>query len=146
MIVINAYAFISSLWGSENMRILLADDDPKIHLIVKLWLQRNKHQVDSVNNGVEALEKIKQEKYDCLITDVNMPLMKGVDLIKAALPLENQPPLIILMTSRCDLGELKAEIDSAQVHLFNKPFSPASLAELIENLSTKQEEVSNVRS
>ncbi len=123
------------------MKILLADDDPKIHLIVKMWLQRNNHMVESAINGVVALDMIKQNDYHCLITDVNMPMMKGVDLIKAVQLLPNQPELIILMTSRCDLEELKAQVDSANVHLFNKPFSPAALTELIENLSQQKEKI-----
>ena len=127
------------------MKILLADDDPKIHLIVKMWLRRNNHLVESANHGVEALDMIKKSDYDCLITDVNMPMLKGVDLIKAVQQLSNQPKLIILMTSRCDLAKLKAQVNSPDVHLFNKPFSPAALSELIENLSQQKEEMHGSR-
>ena len=114
------------------MRILLADDDPKIHLIIKLWLSRNGHEVESAYNGREALDKLQNENFDGLITDVNMPLMKGVDLVNAIRQLPHQPALKILLTSRCDLNQLHEQIDLPGVHLFNKPFSPAALADLIE--------------
>ncbi len=116
------------------MKILLADDDPFIHHIVTLWLNRNGHEVSNAHNGLEALAKLKESSFDVLITDVNMPLMKGIDLVKEVLQLPKRPDLIVVLTSRCDTGQLKKELNNPQVHLFNKPFSPAVLAELIERL------------
>lgn len=116
------------------MKILLADDDPFIHHIVTLWLNRNGHEVSNVHNGLEALAKLKKDSFDVLITDVNMPLMKGIDLVKEVLQLPQRPDLIVVLTSRCDTGQLKKDLNNPQVHLFNKPFSPAVLTELIERL------------
>jgi len=117
------------------MKLLFADDDAKLHLIVRLWLEKNAMKMDSVFNGQEALRQLESQTYDGLITDVNMPLLNGIELVQKTLALPNCPALIILLTSRCDLGELKEEIDSSRVHLFNKPFSPAKLLELIQKLS-----------
>ena len=117
------------------MKILLADDDTKIHLIVKMWLGKNGHDVDSAYNGQEALEKLTNSDYECLITDVNMPLMKGFELVNAVDNLPNKPELIVMLTSRCDVKELEQQVKDVGVHLFNKPFSPAVLADLIENLA-----------
>jgi len=119
------------------MKILLADDDSKIHLIVQLWLRRNGHDVVSVYNGRDALTKLREGDFDGLITDVNMPLLKGVDLVKQTLLLPLVPRMIIVLTSRCDLAQLKQDLDDPRVHIFNKPFSPSALAELIESLSRK---------
>ena len=119
------------------MRILLADDDTKIHVIVRMWLEKKGHCVDSVNNGKDALTALKNTAFDILITDVNMPLLNGVDLVKETLYLESSPKLIILLTSRCDNEQLKNHFASPKVHLHNKPFSPAALTELIETLSEK---------
>jgi len=116
------------------MKILLADDDPFIHHIVTLWLNQNGHEVSNVYNGLEALAKLKEGGFEGLITDVNMPLMKGIDLVKEVLQLPQRPDLIVVLTSRCDTGQLKKELNNSHVHLFNKPFSPAALTELIERL------------
>ncbi|MBN1765013.1 MAG: response regulator [Sedimentisphaerales bacterium] len=121
------------------MKILLADDDRRLHLVVKMWLERNGHEVTSVFNGSEALEKLEAEPFDGLITDVNMPLMKGMDLVKEVLQLPEKPELIIVLTSRCDMKEIEQDINSDLVHHFNKPFSPSALAELIEQLSQRKE-------
>ena len=117
------------------MKILLADDDSKIHIVVQLWLNRNGHDVDNAQNGREALAQLQQQHYDVLIADVNMPLMNGVELVRAALELPDTPALIMVLTSRCDTAELKREIGSDRVHLFNKPFSPQALIDMIEELS-----------
>ena len=118
------------------MRILLADDDPKIHTIIELWLERNGHEVSAAKNGEHALEMLSSEHFDGLITDVNMPLMRGIDLVKHVLTLDDQPDIMIVLTSRCDLGELGKGVDSPKVHFFNKPFSPKALADLIEEVAS----------
>ena len=120
------------------MNILLADDDSKIHLIVQLWLKKNGHLVHFAQNGKQALEKLQQIPCDVLITDVNMPFVNGVELVKAALQLPEAPNLIIVMTSRCDIAQLRCEIHSQKVHLLNKPFSPKTLADLIEDFAARK--------
>ena len=113
------------------MKILFADDDSKLHLIVRLWLEKSGLEMDSAFNGQDALRQLQDKDYDGLITDVNMPLINGIELIQKAVELPNCPELIILLTSRCDLGQLKEQIDVSRVQIFNKPFSPAKLLELI---------------
>ena len=122
------------------MRILLADDDTKIHVIVRMWLEKKGHRIDSVNKGKDALTSLKNTAFDILITDINMPLLNGVDLVKETLHLETSPKLIILLTSRCDNEQLKNHFASPKVHLHNKPFSPAALTELIETLCEKNQQ------
>jgi len=117
------------------MKLLFAEDDSKLHIIVKLWLEKNGMEMDSAFNGQDALSQLQTGSYDGLITDVNMPILNGIELIQEVLRLPNCPALIIMLTSRCDLGQLKEEVDFSRVHLFNKPFSPAKLLDLINKLS-----------
>ena len=116
------------------MKILLADDDVKIHTVVRLWLGNQGHQLHSAYDGAQALEMLSREHFDGLISDVNMPLIRGDDLIGKVLELPDVPSLIIMLTSRCDVDKLSQQISSPRVHLFNKPFSPSALVELIDQL------------
>ena len=120
------------------MNILLADDDSKIHLIIRMWLQNQGHEVTCTANGRSALEILEQTSYDCLITDINMPLMSGIELIEKALKLSNSPKTIVVMTSRCDAEQIKSRLDNPKVHVFNKPFSPKILTELISNIEEQK--------
>ena len=117
------------------MRILLADDDPKLQVIMQLWLRRGGHEIEAVLNGQEALDRLQKRRFDGLITDVNMPLLSGVELVKSVLQLPAKPGLIVMLTSRCDTAELTQDINSDRVHILTKPFSPAALAELVEKLN-----------
>jgi len=122
------------------MRILLADDDTKIHVIVRMWLEKKGHCVDCVNNSKDALTALENTAFDILIADVNMSLLSGIDLVKEALSLESSPELIILLTSRCDNEQLENHFASPRVHLHNKPFRPAALTELIATLSANNQQ------
>ena len=118
------------------MKILLADDDVKIHTVVRLWLGNHGHEVHSAYDGAQALQMISQEHFDGLISDVNMPIMRGNDLVGKVLELSDGPELIILLTSRCDMDQLAEQIGSGRVHPFTKPFSPSALVELIDQLGS----------
>ena len=61
-------------------RILLADDQPHILRVIRLALARDGHEIEAVGDGRSALEKARAERYDVLITDVEMPHMDGMTL------------------------------------------------------------------
>ncbi len=113
------------------MNVLFVDDDPILHGIVKLWLTKNGHDMRGADNGKEALACLEAHACDVLITDVNMPLMNGIELVKETLKRSSPPGLIIVLTSRCDLPQLAEEVASSHVQLFNKPFNPGKLIDLI---------------
>ena len=119
------------------MKILLAEDDSHMRQILQLWLEQKGHHVESVENGRKALTYLQNHKYDILITDVNMPLINGVDLVDQVLEYPRQPELIILLTSRCDIQQLQKRFDDSRVHFFSKPFSPVLLTDKIEKLGTR---------
>ena len=115
------------------MNILLADDDSNIHAVMRLWLGRYGHQTESAFNGQEALAKLQAANFDALITDVNMPLINGIELVKAALDLPAPPQRIVILTSRCDIGALRRQMNDPKVQVLSKPFNPTELIQLVEN-------------
>lgn len=65
------------------MKILLVDDHKIVRSVLGNHLKEQvSPDVDEANNGVEAIIKIKKEKYDLVITDINMPKMDGIELMK----------------------------------------------------------------
>lgn len=113
------------------MLILFVDDDPILHGIMKLWLNRHQHEMVSCLNGREACDQMRQQAFDVLITDVNMPMMNGIELVNATCEMAQTPELVIMLTSRCDLKDLRSKLRRDDIHLFNKPFSPQSVIDLI---------------
>ncbi len=81
--------------------ILIVDDSATMLLSVKTTLEMNGFRVETANDGVRALDKLKGGmKPDLIITDINMPNMGGVDLIKntRALPGLRFLPILTLTT------------------------------------------------
>ena len=63
-------------------RILCVDDEPKILKFLEAILVKNEYEVILAENGEEALEKIKKERIDLILSDVTMPQMDGFELCR----------------------------------------------------------------
>lgn len=65
---------------ARSMDILVAEDDPVNRLTIRSLLQKQGHRVMCVNNGQQALEALQLRYFDCLITDIQMPVMDGTEV------------------------------------------------------------------
>lgn len=82
------------------LRVLYADDLRPLRELMSLMLQREKHEVESVENGSEALARLSGSPagYDLLITDHHMPRLNGLELVRRARALD-YPGKIIVFSS-----------------------------------------------
>ena len=113
-------------------KILVVEDDQHIRRIISMWLERNGHEVLTAEDGVLALELIRTEAPDLLVTDVNMPKMSGIELLETVRRegLLDRPAIIL--TSRCDQREIEVRLSKLRASIHPKPFSPLRLVEAIE--------------
>ncbi len=79
-----------------KLKILLADDVEELAEAVGAMLEHNDYDVDIVYNGKDALDKAKQEKYNCIVLDVMMPIIDGVEVVKKIRKLNIKTPIILL--------------------------------------------------
>ena len=102
--------------------ILVADDEPSLRDFVERALQYAGYGVDVVCDGMDALVKLKERKYDLLLTDIVMPEMDGIALsLKAA---KDYPDMkILLMTGYADQKQRAHNIDVLVHEVVSKPFS-----------------------
>ena len=105
-------------------KILIADDEPHVSLILKQFLERAGYQVSTALNGEQALAKIDSDMPDIIITDVQMPKMNGIQLCEV---IQQEKPqlqnLIIMMTSRTD-SEIRTWAEAyPYIELMEKPLS-----------------------
>lgn len=126
--------------------IVVAEDEVHIARVVTLWLKRSGHVVHEGNNGRAALELARQHRPELLITDVNMPAMDGIELVRAC-AVEGLPTVgTIVLTSRCDQAEIGVLLQGLDVVLHPKPFSPSKLTMEVERLLSRGEQrVATVR-
>ncbi|HIJ81700.1 MAG TPA: response regulator [Desulfuromonadales bacterium] len=78
-------------------RILVIDDEPDICFILKTFLTRDGHTVDTAENGKLGIQLTEVNDYDLVVTDMIMPEMDGLEVI-AALKARPQAPRIIALT------------------------------------------------
>ena len=105
--------------------ILLVDDDTNVLLTLAIALRRRGHEVTVAQNGWQALNLLRREAFEFLISDVKMPGMTGIELAERASDLPNTP--IIVLTSALDIN---IEDVPAQ-HFLPKPLDVAKLGEVV---------------
>ncbi len=115
--------------------ILTADDSPSIQQMVRLTLESQDHEVTTVDDGLPALEAAKEEEFDLIITDINMPNMGGFELIKALrkLPDHQMTPILCLTTESSDSYKKLGKEAGANGWII-KPFDPSDLQKMVSRL------------
>ena len=115
-------------------RILIADDDAHIARVLGMWLERHGHLVTMVANGEAALKVIEREPVDLIISDMNMPVLDGVGLVRAVRTMLDSNVPIVVLTARCDQEALVQELDNFGAKVYPKPFLPSQLVVEINQL------------
>lgn len=118
-------------------RILVAEDDPHILRLISMWLQRQQHEVIEARNGMMARDLIREQAVDVLVSDVNMPGIDGVELIRTVVPEGGVRLGVVVLTNRWDHGEIRDQLAEWDVHVLPKPFSPSKLSELVQALTSE---------
>jgi len=115
--------------------ILAVDDSASIRQMVSFTIKGAGYDVVEANDGVDALAKAKTQKFDLVITDVNMPNMDGISLIKELRALANYKFTPMLMLTTESSADKKTEGKSAgATGWIVKPFNPDQLLTTIKKV------------
>ena len=114
-------------------KILLVDDEIEITEINKRYLEQGGYDIDIANDGKEALEKYKRNKYSLIITDIMMPNMDGYDLISEVQYLDAEPPFLFITAKTTEPDKIYALSMGADDYIV-KPFSPRELVLRVRNI------------
>ena len=135
---------------SSPIKILIADDEPDIVEIISFHLEKAGYIVASAKDGSEAIEKVKQFQPDCIILDIMMPKMDGVEACRQirAMP-ELVNTFIIFLTARTEEYSEIAAFDGGADDYIQKPIKPRALMSRISALfrrdSKKKNESSQIK-
>jgi len=106
-------------------RILVVDDDPQIRRVMRVTLTGQSYEVDDVKSGEAALEKLRDERFDLVLLDMNMPGMGGLEACRA---IRGQSEVAIIMLTVRDTDSDKVEaLDAGADDYVTKPFNPPEL-------------------
>ena len=119
----------------SELKILLVDDDEGIRKSFSTLLVKRGYKVDAKSSGHEAINCIKKSKYNILLTDLKMPNMTGIELLKEARKID--PDLgVIIMTGYGEIASYLEAMDMGAVEYLNKPVNTNDLEIIISKLTS----------
>jgi two-component system, OmpR family, KDP operon response regulator KdpE len=103
-------------------RILVVDDDPQIRRVMRVTLTGHGYEVDDVKSGEAALEKLRDQRFDLVLLDMNMPGIGGLETCRA---IRGQSEVAIIMLTVRDTEVDKVEaLDAGADDYVTKPYKP----------------------
>jgi signal transduction histidine kinase/CheY-like chemotaxis protein len=123
----------------QQLRILVAEDNPVNQEIVVAVLQSDGHSVDVVENGLEAITALKDLEYDLVLMDVHMPEMDGIAATSVIRDLDSDVSNIpiIALTADAMVGDREKYIAAGMDGYVSKPFEPHQLNAMIQNVTMR---------
>jgi len=106
-------------------RILLVDDEPQIRRVMRTTLIDHGYEVSEARTGEEALEKVREDRFDLILLDVNMPGMGGIEACRALR--SGSDAAILMLTIRNTERDKVGALDAGADDYVTKPFSTPEL-------------------
>jgi CheY-like chemotaxis protein len=115
-------------------RILVVDDDPQVCDAVKLMLDFDGHEVRTVGSGKDALAILEKDRFDLVITDFEMPVMKGDELASAIKARSPKQP-VVMITAYAEMIQASGNPLTGVDLIISKPFLLENLREAIAKVA-----------
>jgi CheY-like chemotaxis protein len=120
-------------------RILLIDDEEDICRMIKLNLESTgEFEVTTARSGQTGLDMVKEEKFDLVITDFNMPGMKGDEVVHRLRAISPNMPLILFTIYHDDASTVTRSLRKKVDGVISKPFEHKDLYKLVKELLDKR--------
>jgi DNA-binding response OmpR family regulator len=121
---------VSSSRGRRAKRILVVDDDPKIVLLLRAYLERAGYEVLSAGDGRSALRAIRNEQPDLVVLDLMLPELDGMTVTRLAREESSVP--ILMLTARGGVNDRVGGLVGGADDYMAKPFAPTELLARVE--------------
>jgi CheY-like chemotaxis protein len=127
-----------------DKKVLIVDDEIHIVHVVAIKLRNNGYEVISADNGAEAFDLAMKEKPDIIVTDFQMPIMTGMELVeKLRQHGETKDIPVIVLTARSFAIPQEQQKKLQISGCLSKPFSPKELLGNIEDVLYEKELVAD---
>ena len=127
----------------SDKKVLVVDDEIHIVHVVAIKLRSNGFEVITASNGAEALELACSQKPDIVVTDLQMPVMDGIEFVKKLRDNENTKNIpVIMLTGRSFTFDQENKDRLRIAECLGKPFSPKELLKKIEDVLCRSPVVS----
>jgi DNA-binding NtrC family response regulator len=111
-------------------RVLVVDDEPNMRRVLGALLRPEGYTVLEATDGAEALGLIASERVDCVVTDLRMPRMNGLEFLEAAHKQQGGLP-ILLLTAYGTVGSAVEALKRGAFDYLTKPFDPEEVRQVV---------------
>lgn len=119
------------------MKALVVDDSAVMRKVIIGALARAEiAEVDQASDGVEAVEACKENTYDLVLMDWNMPNMLGIDAVRGIRALGSDVP-IIMVTTEAEKSRVVEALKAGANNYIIKPFEPVAIVDKIKEMLAK---------
>jgi len=119
----------------SGLRVLIVDDSSVMRKIVDRSLRQAGLELTEVleaSNGVEALARMRESRVDLILSDINMPSMDGLELVRQLQAIDNAKGVpIVMITTEAGESHVVQALSSGARGYIRKPFSPDQIKERI---------------
>ena len=120
------------------MKILIVDDEELIREVVKEYCSNENYEVLEAEDGIEAIDMVKNNQFDCIILDIMMPKMDGISAYKEIKKINDIPTIIL--SARGEEYDKLLGFDLGIDDYLTKPFSPKELIARIKAVTKRTKE------
>lgn len=121
-------------------KILLVEDDPIVANSVKEWLEHERHLVELVKSGLDAMELLLSFDFELIVLDWNLPKLSGLDVCKQYRSARGKSP-VLMLTGKVAIGEKEEAFDCGADDYLTKPFHPRELLARVKALLRRPVEI-----
>ncbi|BBD08064.1 response regulator [Desulfovibrio ferrophilus] len=125
---------------THHLRILVAEDDRINQMAIVAMLEKSGHHVLAVNNGHEAVKAFQSSHYDCILMDIQMPQVDGLEATKIIREQYSKDIPIIALTAHAMKGDRESFIEQGLSDYISKPINMEKLHELLSQIAPQSQE------
>ncbi len=122
------------------MKILVIEDEIQLADALSELLKRNKYSVDVFNNGIDGLDNALTGIYDCILLDIMLPGMNGIEVLRNLRAEKINTP-VLLLTARCEVNDKINGLDCGADDYLTKPFVTGELLARVRALTRRKGEI-----
>jgi len=122
---------------SPSIRLLIVDDDPMMAGTLVDIVRMKGYEAEAATSSAEALAALREQTFNCVLSDIKMPAVDGVDLCRTVRA--SQPDmLVVLMTAYAEDARVQKALDEGVVAVLEKPLDLDRLMEFLSMLEEKR--------
>ena len=134
---IEGVKFLLRKWRKNKLRLLVVEDEKKLCDMIAKSLHQAGYEVDTCNDGEEALDMIYAEMYDLIVLDLNLPGMDGMDILRE-LRKENEETKVLILSARSQIADKVDGLDAGANDYMEKPFHLQELEARVRSLTRRK--------